>query len=229
MTQLVVIPARAGSKGIPGKNSKLLAGKPLIQYTIEAALEVFDSNQICVSTDSLEIKNLAEKLGLEVPFKRPPELASDYASTRDVLLHAMEFYGNRGTQIDQIVLLQPTSPFRTGRHIEDALHLYSEDPDMVASVQKTKSNPYYVLKEENSQGYLEPLKNADFTRRQDCPDVYEFNGAIYLINPKALIKNELSDFVKIKKFLMTSRASIDLDDPIDWIIAETLLDYVGSK
>ena len=140
MTQLVVIPARAGSKGIPGKNSKLLAGKPLIQYTIEAALEVFDSNQICVSTDSLEIKNLAEKLGLKVPFKRPPELASDYASTRDVLLHAMEFYGNRGTLIDQIVLLQPTSPFRTGRHIEDALHLYSEDLDMVASVQKTKSN-----------------------------------------------------------------------------------------
>ena len=223
MTQLVVIPARAGSKGIPGKNSKLLAGKPLIQYTIEAALEVFDSNQICVSTDSLEIKNLAEKLGLKVPFKRPPELASDYASTRDVLLHAMEFYGNRGTQIDQIVLLQPTSPFRTGRHIEDALHLYSEDLDMVASVQKTKSNPYYVLKEENSQGYLEPLKNADFTRRQDCPDVYEFNGAIYLINPKSILNIEIGDFKKVRKYKMSKKDSVDLDDPIDWMVAEALM------
>jgi CMP-N,N'-diacetyllegionaminic acid synthase len=83
MNPLIIIPARGGSKGIPGKNSKLLAGKPLIQYTIEAALGVFNADQICVSTDSLEIKNVAESLGLKVPFLRPAELATDTASSRD--------------------------------------------------------------------------------------------------------------------------------------------------
>ena len=126
MRPLVIIPARGGSKGVPGKNIKLLNGKPLIQYTIEAALEVFDQEQIIVSTDAEDIKTVAELLGISVPFLRPSELATDTASSRDVILHAMDYYGsNRSWSPDVIVLLQPTSPFRQGVHIEAALNLYT--------------------------------------------------------------------------------------------------------
>ncbi len=145
MKPLIIIPARGGSKGIPGKNIKKLGGKPLIEYTLEAARELFSDQQICVSTDSLEIKKVVENLGLAVPFLRPNELATDTASTYDVLLHALNFYEHRNYKPDAVILLQTTSPFRTSTHISEALKLYSNNYDMVVSVKKTKSNPYYVL------------------------------------------------------------------------------------
>src|SRR6056297_1801952 len=121
MNPLIIIPARGGSKGIPGKNIKELCGKPLIQYTVDAAREIFKDYEICVSTDSSEIKSVVEKLGLKVPFLRPIELATDTASTYDVLLHALNFYENKGYCSDVVILLQATSPFRTSKHIREAL------------------------------------------------------------------------------------------------------------
>ena len=171
MKPLIIIPARGGSKGIPGKNIKYLAGKLLIQYTIEAALGVFSAEQICISTDSLGIKNVAESLGLKVPFLRPNELSTDTVSSKDVINHALDFYQKKRIEINIIVLLQPTSPFRNSAHINKALLEYDESIDMVVSVQETASNPYYVLKEENNDGFLMPTKKADFTSRQDCPPV----------------------------------------------------------
>lgn len=94
---------------------------------------------------------------------------------------------------------------------------------MVVSVQETASNPYYVLKEENSDGFLMPSKKANFTRRQDCPPVYEYNGAIYLINPKSILNFEIEDFKKVRKYKMSKKYSVDLDDPIDWKVAEALM------
>jgi len=127
MNPLVVIPARGGSKGVPGKNIKLLNGKPLINYTIEAAQKVFDDAIICVTTDSQEIKQVVENTtGLKVPFLRPDNLATDNAGTYEVLLHAVDFYERQGYVADTLILLQPTSPFRTDKHIEEAIALFSE-------------------------------------------------------------------------------------------------------
>lgn len=225
MKPLVVIPARGGSKGVPRKNIKLLNGKPLIQYTIEAARGVFADNQICVSTDDQEIKTVVENMGLSVPFLRPKHLASDTAGTYEVLLHAVEFYENKGYYPDTLILLQATSPFRTAQHLQEALALYDTTCEMVVSVKETKSNPYYILREENVQGWLVKSKEGNFISRQDCPKVYELNGAIYIINIDALKSKPLHEFTKMRKFEMDEMSSHDIDNPIDWIVAEALIQY----
>ena len=224
MKPLVVIPARGGSKGIPKKNIKLLNGKPLINYTIEAAQGVFDDTVICVTTDSQEIKDVVENsTGLQIPFLRPDELATDTSGTYEVLLHAIDFYKKNGYEADTLILLQPTSPFRTVQHIKDAIKLYSKDVDMVVSVKQTKSNPYYVLFEDDNDGFLAKSKEASFTRRQDCPEVWELNGAIYVINIKSLQKEPIGSFKKTIKFVMNETESIDIDSMLDWVCCETIL------
>jgi CMP-N,N'-diacetyllegionaminic acid synthase len=220
---LVVIPARGGSKGIPGKNIKLLGGIPLIQYTLEAAKALFPRDIICVSTDDLEIKKCAEGLDFKVPFLRPSELATDTSGTYEVLLHAIEFYENNGYYPDTLILLQPTSPFRTSKHIEEAINLYNSKIDMVVSVKEAKANPYYNLFEENPSGFLKKSKAASFNRRQDCPAVWQYNGAIYIINIKSLKDETISNFKKIRKYVMDEISSHDVDTLLDWKISEILL------
>lgn len=220
---MIVIPARGGSKGIPGKNIRMLEGKPLIQYTLEAARKLVPDNQIIVSTDSPEIKKVVEEMGIPVPFLRPAELASDTAGTYDVLLHALDFYEENNPAPDKVVLLQPTSPFRNEEHIKGALDLYEETLDMIVSVKETASNPYYVLREENEKGFLVKSKEGNFTRRQDCPRVWEINGAIYVINPVSLRKMPLDRFSRVRKFEMDEFSSHDLDTQLDWSLAEVMI------
>jgi len=224
LKSLVVIPARGGSKGIPRKNIKHLGEKPLIQYTIDAAREVFDDAEICVSTDDEEIKAVVESVGLKVPFLRPASLATDTAGTYEVLLHALEHYDNSGYRPELLILLQPTSPFRKGRHINEALKLFDNSCEMVVSVKETKSNPYYVLREENEDGWLVKSKEGNFTRRQDCPKVYELNGAIYIINIDALKEKSIHEFTKVRKYEMDELSSHDIDSEMDWGIAQLILD-----
>lgn len=220
---LVVIPARGGSKGVPGKNIKVLGGIPLIQYTIDAAREVFSDEEIIVSTDSEEIRQTVIDQGLKVPFLRPQHLATDKAGTHEVLLHALDFMEERGVKNETLVLLQPTSPFRTSAQIKEALKLYTPELDMVVSVKETSSNPYYVLKEENEEGFLEASKKGDFKTRQEAPKVWELNGAIYIINVKSLRAKPISEFAKVKKFVMDELSSLDIDSPLDWQLAETII------
>jgi CMP-N,N'-diacetyllegionaminic acid synthase len=222
MKPLIVIPARGGSKGIPGKNIKVLAGKPLIQYTIDAARTLFPDDIIIVSTDDFEIKNIVEQTGLKVPFLRPAELATDTAGTYEVLLHALQISEESNYFPDTLILLQPTSPFRNASHVKEALNLYKDDLDMVVSVKETKSNPYYILFEEDDAGYLKKSKKGNFTRRQDCPKVWEFNGAIYIINVSALKQKPMAQFQKIKKYLMDEMSSIDIDHELDLKLAEVV-------
>lgn len=223
MKPLIIIPARGGSKGVPRKNIKLLNGIPLIHYTIKAAQQVFDDAYICVSTDDEEIKQIAEQTNLVVPFIRPKEIASDSSGTYEVLLHAVEYFEKNGYMADTIILLQPTSPFRNSSHIEEALKLYSKEIDMLVSVKETKSNPYYILFEEDENGFLIKSKEASFTRRQDCPKVWEYNGAIYIINIASLKKETIGKFKKVIKFEMDEYSSHDIDTPFDWIIAELII------
>lgn len=223
MKPLVIIPARGGSKGVPGKNIKLLNGKPLINYTVDAAREVFSDDQICVTTDSLEIKEVVETTGLKVPFIRPSELATDTAGTYGALLHAIDFYEQKGYHPDVIILLQVTSPFRTAKHIQEALECFDDVCEMVVSVKETNANPYYILKEENEEGWLEKSKPGDFTRRQDCPKVYEVNGAIYIMHAKALKEKPIGKFVKVRRHLMDEHSSLDIDTKLDWQLAEFVM------
>lgn len=193
---LYIIPARGGSKGIPHKNIKPLAGKPLICYSIDVARELTTDNNICVSTDDNEIIKVVENYGLKVPFVRPATLATDTATTNDVILHAIDFYEKQGKSYDIIILLQPTSPLRKAKHITEALSLYNEMIDMVVSVKK--SHAASVICEENNEGFLELSFNKKGERRQDINQYYEYNGAIYIFSAKKIKKHSLSGLKKKK-------------------------------
>ena len=222
---LVVIPARGGSKRIPHKNIKPLNGKPLIEYTIDVARQIVDDENICVSTDSKEIARVVEGYGLKVPFIRPDYLATDAAGTYEVLLHALCFYEKMGRKYDNILLLQPTSPFRLASHVYEAFLRYSPDIDMVVSVKNVSSNPYYNCFEEDEAGFLHLSKeDGKYTCRQDIPQAWEYNGAIYIINAESLKLNPLSKFKKKVKYVMDDVHSIDIDTPFDWHMAEYVLD-----
>jgi len=222
---LAVIPGRKGSKGIPKKNTKKLNGKPLISYAIEAALECFNPEDICITTNDEDIIKTASKHGLKVPFTRPESLSGDHVAMISVLEHAIGFYSEVGREYDTLILLQPTSPFRKANHILEALEIYKkQNVDMVVSVKETKANPYYNLFEEDSENYLQKSKQGDFIRRQDIPKVYELNGAIYIINIKALIETgDISALKKKRKYLMDEISSFDLDTMFDWLVAENII------
>lgn len=224
MKPLVIIPARGGSKGIPHKNIKPLAGKPLIYYTIDCARELVADEDICVSTDDLEIIKCVEDYGLKVPFVRPDELSTDTAGSYEVLLHAIDFYEKQGRYYDTVILLQNTSPFRRAEQVKEAIILYHEGLDMVVSVCECHANPYYTLFEEDEDGYLHVCKgDGTITRRQDAPKVYEYNGAIYIMNTESLKKMSLYAFPHRVKYIMDAESSLDLDTMLDWQMAEMII------
>jgi len=221
MKKLIIIPARAGSKRLPNKNLKLLGGKPLIMHSVEIARKIFNDNEICVSTNSLEIKTMVEKSGLNVPFIRPQNLAQDKSSTEDVLLHALSYYEKIGYNPDIIILLQPTSPFRKTKHINDIIKQFSKKIDMVVCVKEAQSNPYFNLYEEDKNGLLKKSKKGNFTRFQDCPKVWEINGSIYAINSDSLKQKGYKNFDKIEKYQIDEPIySIDIDTENDWNLAK---------
>lgn len=224
MKYLVVIPARGGSKGIPHKNIKLLGGKPLIYYSIDVARQFTTDDNICVTTDDVEIVSVVEQHGLKVPFVRPAELATDTCGSSEVIQHAYQFFAAKGIQYDAIVLLQPTSPFRKVEFIKEAVALYDESIDMVTSVRSAPCNPYYDGFEENANGLLQISKgDGTITRRQEAPRVWQQNGSIYVINPKSLIEKGMGGFTKIRKYTMPELYSVDIDNPFDWKVAELVL------
>jgi N-acylneuraminate cytidylyltransferase len=224
MKTLFVIPARGGSKGIPGKNIKYLGGAPLIKYSIDIARKFTTDNNICVTTDDPSIAETVEGFGLALPFMRPPNLATDTASTNDVLLHAIAHYESLGSFFEVIILLQPTSPFRKAFHITESLNEYKEkNADMVMSVFEARANPYYVLFEEND-GILKKIKQWDGNSRQQAPKVYQANGSIYIINVESFKKcKDLKRLTNIRKYVMEEIWSLDIDLPIDLEIAEILM------
>lgn len=223
MKYLVVIPARGGSKGIPRKNIKPFDGKPLIYYTIDTARAIVSDADICVSTDDDEIIKVVEDYGLKVPFKRPEELATDTAGTYEVLLHALDFYEKQGRHYDALILLQNTSPFRTAEHVKEALKFYASNVDMVVSVKECAANPYYCVFEEDGNGYLHVCKgDGNIFRRQDAPKVYEYNGAIYIMNVETLKTTHMHKMQKRVKYVMDEKSSFDLDTMNDWMIAEMI-------
>lgn len=218
---LFVITARGGSKGLPGKNIKELCGKPLIAYSIDVARIFVDDEHICVSTDSEEIKQVVENYGLQVPFLRPDYLATDNASSNDVLIHAVNFFKGLGRHYKKLVLLQPTSPLRTAEDVENALKLYRDDIDMVVSV--NESHAPSVLCNEDENGFLQLIYNKKAARRQEISKMYELNGAIYVINIISLLEKGIGEFTKRLKYVMSKENSVDIDDIIDFKLVESIL------
>ena len=220
---LFVITARGGSKGLPGKNIKDLCGKPLIAYSIDVARAFTDDENICVSTDSEEIKQVVEKYGLKVPFLRPDYLATDTATSNDVLVHAVNFFKEQGREYKKLCLLQPTSPLRAVEDVEGAMSLYRDDIDMVVSVMK--SHAPAVLCGEDENGFVQLVYNKKATGRQQLNEMYEFNGAVYIINAEALLEKGLGNFTKRVKYIMPKEHSFDIDDIYDFLQIESIMKY----
>ena len=221
---LYLITARGGSKGLPRKNIKSLNGKSLILYTVEAARNVASDDDILVSTDSAEIISIVEQSGLKVPFIRPAELATDTTGHHEVIEHAVDEMKKKGCSYETVVLLQPTSPFREAKHIKEALALFDESCDMVASVKQTKDNPFFSQFIEDDKGFLVPFVERRVNRRQDCPSVFNYNGAIYIFRSNRINNARLHELDRVRGYVMDEVSSIDIDTKFDWMVAEAAID-----
>lgn len=221
---LGIIPARGGSKGIPKKNIKILAGKPLIEYTLDAAKQSKFLNKIVVSTDDREIASIAEKNGVDV-IMRPSAIATDESPIIDTITHAlMALKEKDGFSPDIVVLLQPTSPLRNTDDIDGSIQQFSEgNYDSLISVCETEHSPFWCFTIEDRK--LKRLFSKEYSaaRRQDLPLTYRPNGAIYISTPVSLKKypNFLTE--NTIPYIMPSNRSIDIDAPFDFVLAEFLI------
>ncbi|MDH4395560.1 MAG: acylneuraminate cytidylyltransferase family protein [Limnobacter sp.] len=213
-TVLAVITARGGSKGLPRKNVLPAAGKPLIVWTVEAAFASTVINRVILSSDDDEIMEVAAAAGCDIPFRRPTDLASDKASSMDVVFHALQELPG----YDFVVLLQPTSPLRTAEDIDEAFHLMqAHNAPACVSVTEVEQSPYWMYKltdDDRLTGLLEPLSGV--SRRQDLPSVYTLNGAIYIANVEWLLKSGSFIGPETVAYKMPKSRSIDIDDDIDF-------------
>lgn len=214
----ILIPARAGSKGIKNKNIYPCNGKPLIQYTIDSALKSKIKKDVYVSTDSKKIATLSESLGAKAPYLRSPQLGKDNISTIDVIFEFIDLY----PFYKHIVLLQPTSPLRKSFHIDKAINLYlSSKSSSLVSTKKTNLNKKYFFKYKKK--YLKINKVVLHERRQEVQEEMYPNGAIYISSYKNIIKNK-SFFVKKTAFFeMDQTSSIDIDNLEDLKLVESIL------
>lgn len=229
-TVVCVVPARGGSKGLPGKNIKNFCGKPLIAYTIEQAKRSKYIDRIIVSTEDEEISQLSLRYGAEVPFRRPMQLAEDNIATIDVLMHTINWLENIDKCLfDILVLLHVTTPLRSVEDIDKSIALLVEEKaDNIFSVAEAHRNPYFNMVEINKRGYATLVKQGRFTTRQSAPLVYDMNSSIY-VWWKELLKEKKKIFLdKTKIYLMPKERSIDIDDDLDFKIAE-FLQMNGNK
>lgn len=224
-TFLAIIPARSGSKGLPDKNIKFMNGKPLLAYTIEAAIQSCLFEKIIVSTDSLEYAKIAEHFGAEVPFLRARKDAGDTASTIDVILSVLSELEKKEESYDFFAVLQPTSPLRTALHMKESVELLlKKQADAVVSVgRQAHPSNYQALISES--GKLLFSESGRIQRRQDEKEEYILNGAIYLCKTK-LFQQEKSFYQgNVYPYIMSREASIDIDDAYDFRIAELWMKY----
>ena len=225
---LGIIPARGGSKGLPRKNIRPLLGKPLIAWTIEQAKSSRYIDKVIVSTDDPEIAEIAKKYGAKVPFLRPRELARDDSLTIDVIMHALGVLKAENYNPDIIILLQPTSPLRNAEDIDSAIELFlNSDCESVVSVCEVGHSPYWCFEIED--GYLKSLFGDEYLRmrRQELEKVYMPNGAIYISTPQTLYKCESFYCNHTIPYIMPTRRSIDIDNEIDFMLAESLIKNIS--
>lgn len=221
MKSIAIIPARSGSKGLIDKNIRLLCGKPMLAYSIEAAekSEIFDV--VHVSTDSEQYAEIAKIYGADVPFLRGEELSNDTANTWDVVRYVLKKYKELGKHFDVVAVLQPTSPLRTKEDITNAHNIYlSKSATAVVGVCEMEHSPLWsnTLNEElNMKGFLNKGTNV---QRQQLETYYRINGAVYMID-SGIIENNMEIYgEKSYAYIMPKERSIDIDDIMDFKIAE---------
>jgi N-acylneuraminate cytidylyltransferase/CMP-N,N'-diacetyllegionaminic acid synthase len=227
---LATICCRGGSKGVKGKNIKFLKGKPLIAYTIEVAKQSSLINNLIISTDSMEIADVAKQFGASVPFMRPADLASDTASKWPVFIHAVEEYEKHaGAQIDYLVDLDVTVPLKTSADIDGAIKLALSDSqiDVVITGYEPERNPYFNMMEVKANGFAEIVKQGDkpIVRRQDAPQVYSLTPAAYVIKRSALYEYEHWSKARCKIHPMPRERAVDIDTDMDFKMIEFLMEY----
>ncbi len=222
---IALIPARGGSKGVPHKNIRLLGEMPLIAYTIKAALDADCIDRVIVTTDDEEIAKVARKYGAEVPFIRPANLATDTAVAPDVYLHAIDFLKKQDNiAIESFMVLLPTVPFRTSKHICEAYQEFKKkDATTLVSVKEAEVPPSWYLAEKEG-GFIAPcnfgMSINDTNNRQFSPCYYICNGAIYILNYE-LLKNKKTYFCETTvPYVMSEDDSVDIDNMKDFEYAE---------
>lgn len=227
MKIMAFIPARGGSKGIPRKNLVPLAGKPLIQYTIEAVRQSRHQPDIFISSDDPEIINFCRSLRVEVPYQRPPELAADETPMVDAVIHALDWLRGKNRSLPQaILLLQPTSPLRNARDIDQAIELFAAaEADSLISVHPMLEHPYECLEKVEDGWHLLARPPQALKRRQEYDDKYYFiNGAIYLIRTEFLLhKRTFVEEGKSLLYVMDPARGVDIDTFHDLKRAEFFL------
>ncbi|MBT4445659.1 acylneuraminate cytidylyltransferase family protein [archaeon] len=227
---LALIPARGGSKGLPGKNTKDLCGKPLIAHSIDTAKASTQINRIIVTTDDQKIADVAKQYGAELPFMRPAELATDKSLALDAFVHAINWLkDNEGYEADCVVILYPTCPIRNVEDIDNGVKLFLEkNADSVMCVSETL--PASVLKVITDKGTLEPMHGLDtkIQNRQDFQKVYVHNGVFFMFSPK-MIRERKYYGTNTWPYVIDNALTADIDFPQDFVKAELILKHLNNK
>lgn len=226
MTTIATICARAGSKGVPGKNLHPVEGKPLIVHTIEQAQACPEIEEVYFSTDDQEIAEVARQAGAVVPFLRPAELAADDTPKVPVLRHLVDWVGNSGKAVETIVDLDPTSPLREIEDIQACLRLLDDGTDLVITGYPAEKNPYFNMVEQQADGYYQLVKPLPegVAGRQLAPQVYSMNASVYVWRLETLMnRDDLWSGGRVKLHVMPRERSIDIDEPLDMQLVKLLM------
>ena len=222
---LILVPARGGSKSLRGKNALTLGDLPLLGWTASAVASSGLDGVLWLSTDDEEVATIGQRVGLQVPFLRPPELATDTATMVSVALHALDHYAAlNGREAETLLLLQPTSPFRRPEALCQAMEWFAQTPELdavlgVKAINRTLATLFYA----DAGGLLSPLATSnafDSTRRQDVRTLYTPNGALYLVRTRVLREQGTFFPPRSRALVMDEIESLDIDQPTDWAIAE---------
>ena len=224
MKNIAIIPARSGSKGLKDKNIKLLNGKPLMAYTIEAALKSEQFDDVMVSTDSEKYAEIAKSFGAKVPFLRSAETSTDKASSWDTVAEVLGRYAENGQTFETLCLLQPTSPFRTAEDIKNAYELYNSKADFaVISVCEAEHSPLWCGHLPESGEFLNFINEDAMKQRQAGEKFYRLNGAIYIVNCEKFKTDRYFYQSGSFAYIMPQERSIDIDTALDFKMAEFLI------
>jgi N-acylneuraminate cytidylyltransferase/CMP-N,N'-diacetyllegionaminic acid synthase len=232
LSVLAIIPARAGSKGLLGKNTRILQGKPLVQYSIEAGIQSNYIDDVIVSTDCLESIEISSKLGLKPPFKRPNNLCGDEVPSAEVIKHAINFLQEKDKKYDLFVLLEPTSPLRTSSDIDSALELMIKQGNQsLVSVCLTEDQHPNFMFELDQAGTLKPWSATSFkpTRRQDVSPAFFLEGSVYISYIKKFLENETFCHEDTAAFIMPKFKSFEIDDIVDFYCVEALMRNMSNN
>lgn len=231
---MAIIPARGGSKGVPRKNIRPLAGKPLIAYAIETALASDMIDRVVVSTDDMEIAAVARQYGAEVPFMRPPELAQDESPEWLTWQHAVRMLeaGEGDAKVDVGVCVSPTSPLRAVEDVDACIRLLLDsDADLVITVKPADRNPYFNMVVLDGAGYVRLVipPERPIHRRQDAPPVYDITTVAYAFRPQFVLRAESEFEGKVRAVVVPAERALDIDTELDFEFAEFLLSHSSSK